>query len=184
VLLASEVPLADALVALAQIRPPPGRMQRFGGGDVPLVVVDYAHSPDALDKALSALRSTVAAGRSLVCVFGCGGDRDPGKRWEMGRIAARLADRIVVTTDNPRGEDPAAIAEAIGIGIREADGTDYDVELDRGVAIRSAIRAARAGDVVLVAGKGHETYQEAAGVRVHFSDAEAVMAAILERQDA
>jgi UDP-N-acetylmuramyl-tripeptide synthetase len=184
VLLASDVPLADALAALGQIQPPPGRMQRFGGGDAPLVVVDYAHSPDALDKALSALRSTVAAGRSLVCVFGCGGDRDPGKRPEMGRIAARLADRIVVTNDNPRSEDPAAIAEAIGVGIREADGTDYDVELDRGVAIRSAIRAARAGDVVLVAGKGHETYQEAAGVRVHFSDAEAVVAAILERQDA
>ncbi len=184
VLLASEVPLADALAALARVEPPAGRMQRFGGGSAPLVVVDYAHSPDALDKALSALRGNVAAGRSLICVFGCGGDRDAGKRREMGRTAARLADRVVVTTDNPRSEDPAAIAEAIGIGIREAEGADYDVELDRGDAIRSAIRAARAGDVVLVAGKGHEDYQEAAGVRTHFSDAEAVVAAMLEPQDA
>jgi UDP-N-acetylmuramyl-tripeptide synthetase len=184
VLLASDVSLADALAALARIEPPAGRMQRFGGGSAPLVVVDYAHSPDALDKALSALRGNVAAGRSLICVFGCGGDRDPGKRREMGRIAARLADRVVVTTDNPRSEDPAAIAEAIVAGIREADGADYDVELDRGDAIRSAVRAARAGDVVLVAGKGHEDYQEVAGVRTHFSDAEAVVVAMLEPQDA
>ncbi len=105
VLLASDVPLDDALDALALLTAPPGRMQRAGGGLLPLVVVDYAHSPDALEKALTALRPAVAQGRELVCVFGCGGDRDKGKRPEMGRVAATLADRVVVTSDNPRGED-------------------------------------------------------------------------------
>jgi UDP-N-acetylmuramoyl-L-alanyl-D-glutamate--2,6-diaminopimelate ligase len=171
VLLASDVPLGSALDALAALTPPPGRMQRLGGGALPLVVIDYAHSPDALEKALTALRPSVSVGGALTCVFGCGGDRDKGKRPEMGRIAATLADRVVVTNDNPRTEDPAEIAAAIVHGVRRATGSDPAVELDRAVAIRAAIAGARIGDVVLVAGKGHETYQETKGVRTPFSDA-------------
>ena len=178
VLLASDVPLADALDALAGLAPPPGRMQRAGGGVQPLVVIDYAHSPDALEKALTALRPVVANGRELVCVFGCGGDRDKGKRPEMGRIAATLADRVVVTNDNPRGEAPADIADAIVHGIRQAGATRYRVELDRAAAIRDAIASATMGDVVLIAGKGHETYQETGGVRTPFSDAAEASAAL------
>src|SRR6185369_13374661 len=109
VLLASDVPLAAALDALSHLEPPAGRMQRLGGGEGPLVVVDYAHTPDALEKALAALRPAVRAGRELRAVFGCGGDRDKGKRPQMGRIAATLADRVYVTNDNPRSEDPQAI---------------------------------------------------------------------------
>jgi len=176
VLLASGIALDDALAALGRITAPPGRMQRFGGGFAPLVVVDYAHSPDALEKVLTALRPAVADGGELVCVFGAGGDRDAGKRPEMGRIAAKLADRVVVTSDNPRGEDPAAIADAIVRGIRESGHSRWTLELDRGAAIRAAIASADGGDVVLVAGKGHEDYQEAKGVRMHFSDAEVAVA--------
>jgi UDP-N-acetylmuramyl-tripeptide synthetase len=178
VLLASEVPLATALDALASLTPPPGRMQRLGGGDVPLVVVDYAHSPDALEKVLMALRPAVADGRELVCVFGCGGDRDPGKRPEMGRIAGTLADRVVVTNDNPRGEPPGEIATAIVHGLRQSGARRYRIELDRAAAIRETVATAKAGDVVLVAGKGHEAYQETAGVRVSFSDAAEAAAAL------
>ena len=180
VLLASGVALDDALGALAQITAPPGRMQRIGGGFVPLVVVDYAHSPDALEKVLTALRPTVVDVGELVCVFGCGGDRDAGKRPDMGRIAALLADRVVVTSDNPRGEDPASIAEAIVRGLRETGRSRWTLELDRGAAIRDAIASAHGGDVVLIAGKGHEDYQESKGVRTHFSDAEVASAALAE----
>ncbi|HVO87966.1 MAG TPA: UDP-N-acetylmuramoyl-L-alanyl-D-glutamate--2,6-diaminopimelate ligase [Casimicrobiaceae bacterium] len=172
VLLASDVALDDALEALATLRPPAGRMQRFGGGDKPLVVVDYAHTPDALEQVLVALRPAVARDGSLVCVFGCGGDRDPGKRPQMGRIAATLADRLVVTSDNPRSEDPAEIASAVVHGIRETNNRRWVVELDRATAIEDAVRSARPGDVILLAGKGHESYQETLGVRAPFSDAE------------
>jgi UDP-N-acetylmuramoyl-L-alanyl-D-glutamate--2,6-diaminopimelate ligase len=171
VLLAGGLPLGEALAAMAAIEPPPGRMQRQGGGDLPLVVIDYAHTPDALEKVLAALRSAVGEGGALVCLFGCGGDRDPGKRREMGRIAATLADRVVVTSDNPRGEDPTTIAMAIAEGVRDAGNRHWRLEVDRAKAIREAIAAARAGDVVLLAGKGHEDYQEANGVRTPFSDA-------------
>jgi UDP-N-acetylmuramyl-tripeptide synthetase len=178
VLLASDIPLDDAVAALAKVPPPPGRMQRFGGDGKPLVVVDYAHTPDALEKVLLALKPAVAAGGELVCVFGCGGDRDPGKRPQMGAIAARLADRIVVTSDNPRGEDPSVIANAVVKGVRDTGHRRWSIENDRGVAIRGAIGHARAGDTVLVAGKGHETYQERAGVRTPFSDAVETSAAL------
>jgi UDP-N-acetylmuramoyl-L-alanyl-D-glutamate--2,6-diaminopimelate ligase len=180
VLLASDVPLAAALDAMSTLAPPPGRMQRLGGGDAPLVVIDYAHTPDALEKVLSALRPAVGAGGALVCLFGCGGDRDPGKRREMGRIAGTLADRLVVTSDNPRGEDPTAIAMAIAEGVRDAGNRHWRLEVDRARAIREAIAAARAGDVVLLAGKGHEAYQEANGVRTPFSDAARAAAALAQ----
>jgi UDP-N-acetylmuramoyl-L-alanyl-D-glutamate--2,6-diaminopimelate ligase len=178
VLLASEVPLAEALVALADLAAPAGRMQLLGGGDQPRVVVDYAHSPDALAKVLEALRPAVAPARELACVFGCGGDRDKGKRPVMGGIAGELADRVVVTTDNPRSEDPADIASAIVHGIRNTTNRRWSVILDRDTAIRAAIADARPGDVVLIAGKGHEDYQERNGTRTHFSDAEVAASAL------
>jgi UDP-N-acetylmuramyl-tripeptide synthetase len=178
VLLASGIRQDDALAALSRITPPPGRMQRLGGDFEPLVVIDYAHSPDALEKVLTALRPAVFDGGELICVFGCGGDRDPGKRPDMGRIAASLADRVIVTSDNPRSEDPAAIADDIVRGIREAGRTNFERELDRAAAVRAAVAGARGGDVVLLAGKGHEDYQETNGTRVHFSDAEAAIAAL------
>ncbi|CAG0948625.1 UDP-N-acetylmuramoyl-L-alanyl-D-glutamate--2, 6-diaminopimelate ligase [Burkholderiales bacterium] len=173
-LLASDVELDPALEALARLTPPPGRMERHGGGDRPLAVVDYAHTPDALEKVLMALRPAVAPGRELVCVFGCGGDRDPGKRQVMGRIAGELADRVVVTSDNPRFEDPAAIAGAVTKGVVESGRRRWLVELDRAAAIAAAVNAAKRGDVVLVAGKGHEATQEIAGERRPYSDARAV----------
>jgi len=172
VLLESGIPFDAALASLAKLTPPAGRMQRLGGDGQPLVVVDYAHTPDALEKVLLALRPSVPSQGELICVFGCGGDRDKGKRPQMGKIAATLADRIVVTTDNSRGEDPAEIASAIVHGIRQTNLRRYRIELDRAGAIATAIRAARAIDVVLIAGKGHETYQEANGVKTPFADAE------------
>ena len=158
-----------------------GACSDSGGHDAPLVVVDYAHSPDALEKVLRALRPAVADGRELVCVFGCGGDRDAGKRPEMGRVAATLANRVIVTTDNPRSEDPAAIASAIVHGVRATSNRRWTVDLDRATAINAAISGAKTGDVVLVAGKGHEDYQEANGVRAPFSDVEAATAALTRR---
>jgi UDP-N-acetylmuramoyl-L-alanyl-D-glutamate--2,6-diaminopimelate ligase len=170
--------LADAAEALGHLQPVPGRMQKAGGNGRPLVVIDYAHTPDALDKVLAALKPVAGArhGR-LVAVFGCGGDRDPGKRREMGAIAARLADAIVVTSDNPRSEDPESIVHQIEAGIPSAKGAQLVV--DRARAIASTIAGAQAADVVLLAGKGHEPYQEIAGVRHPFSDlahAEAALA--------
>jgi UDP-N-acetylmuramyl-tripeptide synthetase len=178
VLLASDVKLDDAVATLGRITPPAGRMQRIGGRGKPLVVVDYAHTPDALEQVLTALRPAVPQGGELVCVFGCGGERDPGKRPEMGAIAAAHADRIVVTSDNPRGEDPLGIASAVVHGVREAGHRRWSVETDRRVAIASAIAAAKANDIVLIAGKGHETYQEFQGKRTPFSDAREADAAI------
>ena len=181
VLLVSGVPFEAALAFLASAEAPPGRMQRLGGAGAPLVVIDYAHTPDALDKVLTSLRSAVAATGELVCVFGCGGDRDRGKRPEMGRVAARLADRVIVTSDNPRSEEPGAIASDIVHGIRDTGNRRYTVELDRAAAIAMAIGEARVGDVVLLAGKGHEPYQERAGVQYPFLDAEHAARALASR---
>jgi UDP-N-acetylmuramyl tripeptide synthase len=153
-------------------------MQRLGGGFEPLVVIDYAHSPDALEQVLTALRPAVAVAGELTCVFGCGGDRDPGKRPEMGRVAGMRADRIIVTNDNPRSEDPVAIAKAIFAGIRPTGHRNVVLELDRATAIRMAVASAQGGDVVLVAGKGHEDYQECHGERTPFSDADVAAAAL------
>jgi len=159
--------LEDCALALKAITPPLGRMQTLGGDQQPLVVVDYAHSPDALEKVLNTLRVTATArGGQLHCVFGCGGDRDAGKRPQMGAIAERLADRVVVTSDNPRSEDPLAIMAAILAGMTKP----VESEPDRARAIATTITQASAHDVILIAGKGHEPYQEIAGVRHPFSD--------------
>ncbi len=177
VLLARGVSLAEACSALREVSAPPGRMQRLGGGPSrPAVVVDYAHTPDSLGKALRTLREHTA-GR-LFCVFGCGGDRDPGKRVLMGEVADRLADVVVVTDDNPRTEDPAAIVAQIVAGARHAG--RLRVEHDRRRAIRLAIGEARPGDVVLVAGKGHEDYQLRGSERLPFSDCDEALAALAE----
>ncbi len=163
--------MAPALVAetLSQLVPVDGRMNRLGGeGGQPLVVIDYAHTPDALEQALASLRGH-AAGR-LLCVFGCGGERDTGKRPQMAAIAERLADRVVVTDDNPRREDGDAIVTGILSGF--ADSSRVVVQRDRARAIALAIAEAGADDVVLVAGKGHEPYQEIDGIRHPFDDTE------------
>ena len=178
-LIAQGFSFAQATKAACGLQPVPGRLERLGGQGMPLVVIDYAHTPDALDKALAALRPAVAAGHRLVCVFGCGGDRDPGKRPLMGEVAARRADHVVVTSDNPRGEDPHAIIAQILGGMPAARAEPLE---DRQVAIFSAIHHARAGDVVLLAGKGHETYQEIAGVRHPFNDREVALGALAQWQ--
>jgi UDP-N-acetylmuramoyl-L-alanyl-D-glutamate--2,6-diaminopimelate ligase len=159
---------ADALgAALSRLEPVPGRMNRLGGGaGEPLVVVDYAHTPDALEQALTSLRAHTA--RRLVCVFGCGGERDVGKRPQMGAIAERLADVVLVTDDNPRGEDGDAIVAGIVAGLARPD--HVRIERDRAQAIAAAVALAGEGDTVLVAGKGHEAYQEVAGMRRPFDD--------------
>ncbi|HEY9268451.1 MAG TPA: bifunctional UDP-N-acetylmuramoyl-L-alanyl-D-glutamate--2,6-diaminopimelate ligase MurE/UDP-N-acetylmuramoyl-tripeptide--D-alanyl-D-alanine ligase MurF [Methylotenera sp.] len=171
-LLALKVSLTDAVAAIAKIKPVAGRMQQFGGDGKPLVVVDYAHTPDALEKVLSTLREQ-AQGK-LICVFGCGGDRDAGKRPLMGRAAVRLADSVIVTSDNPRSEDPANIIAQVVSAIESA----YLVEPDRAAAIKQAVQSASRDDIVLVAGKGHEDYQEIAGVKTPFSDAAVALAAL------
>jgi len=178
-LLARGVPLDEGAALLEALPPVPGRMQKIAERPgCPLVVVDYAHTPDALDKVLRALQPVARSrGGRLVAVFGAGGDRDADKRPLMGAIASRLADRVVLTSDNPRGEDPAAIGAAVRRGVSG----DCVVELDREAAIVSAIRDSAPADVVLVAGKGHEEYQEIAGRRLPFSDAR-VAAAALERR--
>ena len=176
VLLVSGVTLSDALRELEQMKAVPGRMQTYGGSGRPSVVVDYAHTPDALEKVLVALREVIAAGGGkLVCVFGCGGDRDRGKRQMMGTVAAKLADVCIVTSDNPRSESPHDIIAAIVSGMREYG---YQIIEDRAVAIAQAIHGAHAADTVLVAGKGHEAYQEIKGVKYPFSDAEVAQRAL------
>ena len=176
------VPLAQAAAACSALTPVPGRMQRVPGPDgVPQVVVDYAHSPDALEQALAALRPFAAArGGRLWCVFGCGGNRDSAKRPLMGGIAQRGADRVIVTSDNPRHEAPGAIVAQVVAGLVGAREHVQVIE-ERREAIRTAVREAAPADVLLVAGKGHEDYQEIAGVKHPFSDL-AEAAAALERR--
>lgn len=157
-----------ALAELGKLQAPAGRMQRLGGHGQPLVVVDYAHTPDALEKALAALRAHATG--NLTCVFGCGGDRDTGKRALMGRVAEQGADQLVITDDNPRTENSASIIEQILQGIEQPQA--IRVIANRAQAINSSITQAQAGDLILLAGKGHETYQEINGVRQPFSDIE------------
>jgi UDP-N-acetylmuramoyl-L-alanyl-D-glutamate--2,6-diaminopimelate ligase len=178
-MLVSGVPFDRATAAIAQLQPVPGRMQRIGGGDRPMAVVDYAHSPDALEKTLTALKDvTRATGGRLICLIGCGGDRDRGKRPLMGAVAARHADFMVLTSDNPRSEDPQSIIDDMLQGVSAEHNPAMQVELDRARAIRLALGAAGSGDVVLLAGKGHEDYQEIAGRRLPFSDAREAQAAL------
>jgi UDP-N-acetylmuramoyl-L-alanyl-D-glutamate--2,6-diaminopimelate ligase len=169
--------LEEMTRALAQVHAAPGRMETFGGEHAPLAVVDYAHTPDALRKALSAARAH-CAGR-LAVVFGCGGDRDPGKRAIMGGIAAELADDIVLTDDNPRSESPQAIVNDIAAGI--PTGKPFRIEHDRARAICAAVAESRERDVVVIAGKGHEDYQIYGDARRAFSDAQVVVAALASR---
>ena len=175
-LVAKGIPFAEAAALLEHLPAVPGRMQRVG--ERPLVVVDYAHTPDALDKVLAALKPlALARGGRLVAVFGAGGGRDAAKRPQMGLAVARRADRIVLTSDNPRSEEPLAIIAAVRAGITG----ECVVEPDRAKAIEGAIAAADDADVILVAGKGHENFQEVAGRRLPFSDA-AVAGAALGRR--
>lgn len=179
VLLEEGISFERALDCLRDLPSVPGRMQRFGQGPgQPLVVVDYAHAPGALDAALRALREH-CAGR-IWCVFGCGGNRDEGKRAQMGAVAETLADIIVLTDDNPRHEDGDVILQGIRQGLKQAkeENGRLLIQRDRAAAIRYAVQGAGADDIVLVAGKGHETYQEILGVRRPFSDAAAVRAAL------
>jgi len=176
VLLVSEIALEDAVDSLSRVQAVAGRMQRLGGKALPTVIVDYAHTPDALEKVLQTLREMMQSkGGNLVCVFGCGGNRDSGKRPLMGKVAARLADRSIVTSDNPRDEDPASIIDQITAGMRD---DKHRVIADRAAAIYHAIAHAQPGDTVLIAGKGHEQYQEVAGVRHAFSDIEVAQRAL------
>lgn len=169
----SSAQIADIL---SKIQATNGRMQTFGGENSARVIVDYAHTPDALEKVLSTLRECAPASAKLGVVFGCGGDRDAGKRPQMGEIAARFADWSIVTNDNPRSEAPEMIVADILRGF--SDTSVVGVELDRKQAIISAISRAQSGDIVVIAGKGHETYQEIKGTRHYFCDAEEVMACL------
>ncbi len=163
---------------LSELTPPPGRLERVGGDGEPLLVVDYAHTPDALVSALTALRDVAdSRGGRLSVVFGCGGDRDKGKRPQMGEAAEKYADAVLLTSDNPRSEVPLEIIQDILAGTHRAA-----VEVDRASAIRRAVTQADACDVILIAGKGHESYQEIAGVRSPFSDVEQAQAALALRR--
>ena len=175
-LYALRIALPQVLELAAQLQPPAGRMQRLGGGEKPLVVVDYAHTPDALDKALAALHEH-ASGR-VICVFGCGGDRDKGKRPLMAKVAEARADEIVVTSDNPRSESAQQIIKQICQGMERSGSAT--VIPNRAEAILATITKAGVGDVILLAGKGHETYQEIEGVRHPFSDIEHARQALLQ----
>ena len=182
---------ADAIVAgVARLGGVPGRLERVENRRGVLFVVDYAHTPDALERAIAAVRPLVGAGGRLIVVFGCGGDRDRGKRPIMGEIAARDADIAIVTSDNPRTEDPASIVEMVRAGIRRTGVPELPAEavssaargshaeVDRRAAIRLAAGAAAPGDVLLIAGKGHEDYQIVGTTRSHFDDREEAAAAL------
>jgi len=161
--------IREALLEAPQI---PGRMQRVNRDGEPLVLIDYAHTPDALEKALKTI-SEISTGK-LYCVFGCGGDRDQAKRPQMGRIVSGSADKAWITNDNPRSEEPMAIAREIEEGFEEAGakkGSAYHIVLDRRLAIMEAIAAAKSEDIVLIAGKGHESIQTIAGEKLTFDDA-------------
>lgn len=168
VLLVSEISLNDAVASLSKVQAVAGRMQRMGNAQQPTVVVDYAHTPDALEKVLLALREIGATKSSkLICVFGCGGDRDRGKRAMMGLVAEKFSDHCIVTSDNPRSENPQHIIDEVVGGMSK---NQHEIVVDRAAAIARAISLAAQCDTVLVAGKGHEGYQEIGGVKHPFSD--------------
>lgn len=179
-LLASGIRLPDAVRALQSVQPIPGRMEKYGGVDQPIVIVDYAHTPDALEKVLCTLRellrtmnqtSDMTKPGRLFSVVGCGGDRDRGKRALIGDVATRLADEVIFTSDNPRSEDPMEIIKDMVSGTAK---TNYQIEVERSLAIYQAIANARKGDIILIAGKGHEKFQEIKGKKIPFSDADVV----------
>ena len=173
------VSLAQAVQACAHLEPVPGRMQQIAQPGLPLVAVDYAHTPDALEQALQALQPVARErGGQLWCVFGCGGNRDATKRPLMGQAAQRQADRVLVTSDNPRGEQPQAIVDQIVAGMQP----DTQTQVDRAAAIAQAIAQAAPQDVVLLAGKGHEDYQEVMGVKRPFSDMAEARVALAARE--
>jgi UDP-N-acetylmuramyl-tripeptide synthetase len=174
------VPLAEVIAVTNQLKPVPGRLELMEMASDITVVIDYAHTPDALHRAITAVSEAQHQGCIWV-LFGCGGDRDRGKRSEMGAVAARLADRIVVTSDNPRGEPPEAIIQDSLVG---CEGAAPLVEVDRATAISLVIAEAAAGDTVLIAGKGHETYQEIAGARIPFSDVQCANHYLAQRRAA
>ena len=183
VLRASGATLAELTCILPKLMPPPGRMELLVQPGAPLAVVDYAHTPDALDNALRSLRPVAQArGGKLMVVFGCGGDRDAGKRPLMGGIAANLSDRVLLTNDNPRSESPAVIIEQIRAGM--PGGAPIEEEPDRARAIAHAIRRAHANDVVLIAGKGHESVQVIGATKLPFSDSTIARLALQEWQAA
>lgn len=174
------IPLREIATSLAKHPGVPGRMEAVGGGEVALVVVDYAHTPDGLENALSAV-GEFCQGR-VITVFGCGGDRDRTKRPLMGEIAARLSDVVIATSDNPRTEDPQAILQEIEPGLIDGGGQGrYVLEPDRAAAIHKAVEMASPDDVVLIAGKGHETYQIIGGIRHEFDDRLVALEAIRGR---
>lgn len=182
-LLALGLPAQAVFARLLQLQPPAGRLQNVSRADEPMVVVDYAHTPDALQKAIAALREVAHVRRGRICaVFGAGGDRDPGKRILMGQEAARGADAVIVTSDNPRTEDPQRIAQAVADGVQSVTRQPARVILDRQEAIEAAVAAAHTNDIVLIAGKGHEDYQDIKGVKYPFSDAEVARQALEARR--
>ena len=162
------VNMKTILAALESVTPVPGRLERVDAGQNFNVLVDYAHTDDAMFNVLSTLKE-ITKGRVLLA-FGCGGSRDKGKRVKMGEVAAKLADYTVITTDNPRKEEPAEIAAQVEAGYVTVRQDGYELELDRSLAIERIIRMAKEGDSVLLSGKGHETYQEFNGLVVPFDD--------------
>lgn len=176
--LAERIPLQVIRAALEQLQGVPGRMEIVDEGQDFLVLVDFAHTPDGLDNALAAVKQFATG--SIITVFGCGGDRDRSKRPVMGKLAAKYSDYVVVTSDNPRSEEPGRILEDIARGLEEAgaDETRYECAVDRRKAISRAVERAVPGDVILIAGKGHETYQILKDGTVHFDDREEVRQAI------
>lgn len=180
---AMNLPLTDIVAACSHLEPVPGRMEALTVDGLPMVVVDYAHTPDALEKVLIALRPVAQRrGGRLWCVFGCGGDRDTAKRPLMAAIAEACADQIVVTSDNPRTENPLAIIEAVVTGLKNRDAAQ--TEVNRATAISATLARAAPGDVVLLAGKGHELFQEIKGSKLPFSDRLHAQAALDARASA
>lgn len=172
-------PTMDVLTALSDLQPPQGRFQIVRGNSGVIGIVDYAHTPDALKNVLATINEVVGDGEQVITVVGCGGDRDRTKRPIMARIATELSSHVVLTSDNPRSEDPMAILEEMRSGVQASDRARLWVNVDRREAIRQAVGMAKPGDVVLLAGKGHETYQEINGVKHPFDDV-AVLQEILE----
>lgn len=172
-LIAVDIPFEQAVTAIKQCHAVDGRMQSYGGNNQVNVVIDFAHTPDALTQALISLQAHIHANGDVWCVFGCGGDRDTGKRAEMGRAAEQYANKLVITDDNPRSEEPAMIVHDILQGIVKPEAVL--IEHDRKLAITHAITHAKPVDIVLIAGKGHEQFQEVKGVKFPFSDSEVVI---------